>query len=76
LLPSRLKTLTGCCGVALPVQALCCLGVAAGARQHLHIKQLDRGFDEAAMGKNLVEWSAAWLRLAYRRIFPSPVLGG
>jgi hypothetical protein len=35
-----------------------CLGAAAGLLQHVQIKQRDRGFDEAAMGEDLVVPSA------------------
>ncbi|MHB1938817.1 MAG: hypothetical protein ACYCOR_19880 [Acidobacteriaceae bacterium] len=43
------ETLTACGGAPLAVQAFRSLGVSASVRQHVHIKQRDRGYDEAMM---------------------------
>src|SRR5664279_914082 len=43
------ETLTCWGGVPLVVQAFRSLGVPAMVRQHVHIKQRERGYDEATM---------------------------
>ncbi|MHB1700076.1 MAG: hypothetical protein ACYCSN_08030 [Acidobacteriaceae bacterium] len=48
------ETLTGLGGVPLVVQAFRSLGVPARVRQHVHIKQRERGYDEATMVESFV----------------------
>jgi hypothetical protein len=43
------ETLTAWGGIPLVAQAFCSLGAPASVRQHLHIKQRERGYDEATM---------------------------
>ena len=48
------ETLTAWGGVPLVVQAFRSLGVPARVRQHVHIKQRERGYDEATMVERFV----------------------
>lgn len=52
------ETLTAWGGVALVVQAFRSLGLPASIEQHLHIKQRDRGYDEASMVESFVVLNA------------------
>lgn len=48
------ETLTALGGVALLVQAFRSLGLGASVRQHLHVKQRQRGYDEASVVESFV----------------------
>lgn len=52
------ETLTAWSGVALVVQAFRSLGLPASIERHLHIKQRDRGYDEATMVESFVVLNA------------------
>lgn len=52
------ETLTAWGGVALVVQAFRSLGLPASVRQHVHIKERERGYDEAAMVESFVVLNA------------------
>jgi len=52
------ETLTAWGGVPLVVQAFRSLGVPASVRQHVHIKQRERGYDEATMVESFVVLNA------------------
>src|SRR5664279_5920259 len=52
------ETLTALGGVPLVVQAFRSLGVPASVRQHVQIKQRDRGYDEATMVESFVVLNA------------------
>ncbi|MHB1839800.1 MAG: IS1380 family transposase [Acidobacteriaceae bacterium] len=52
------ETLTAWSGVPLVVQAFRSLGVPASVRQHVQIKQRERGFDEATMVESFVVLNA------------------
>ena len=52
------ETLTAWGGVPLVTQAFRSLKVPASVRQHVHIKQRDRGLDEAAMIESFVVLNA------------------
>ena len=52
------ETLTARGGVTLVAQAFRSLKVLASVRQHVHIKQRDRGLDEAAMIESFVVLNA------------------
>ncbi len=52
------ETLTAWGGVPLAVQAFRSLGVPARVRQHVHIKQRERGYDEATMVESFVVLNA------------------
>ncbi len=52
------ETLTAWGGVPLVVQALRSLGVPSSVRQHVHIKQRERGYDEATMVESFVVLNA------------------
>jgi DDE family transposase len=52
------ETLTAWGGVPLVVQALRSLGVPASVQRHVHIKQRERGYDEATMVESFVVLNA------------------
>ena len=52
------ETLTAWGGVPLVVQAFRSLGVPSSVRQHVHIKQRERGYDEATMVESFVVLNA------------------
>ena len=52
------ETLTAWGGVPLVVQAFRSLGVPASVRQHVAIKQRERGYDEATMVESFVVLNA------------------
>ncbi len=52
------ETLAAWGGLPLVVQAFCSLGVPASVREHVQIKQRDRGYDEAAMVESFVVLNA------------------
>ena len=52
------ETLTAWGGVPLVVQAFRSLGIPARVRQHIHIRQRERGYDEATMVESFVVLNA------------------
>jgi len=52
------ETLTAWSGVALVVQAFRSLGLPASIERHLHLKQRDRGYDEATVVESFVVLNA------------------
>jgi hypothetical protein len=53
------ETITAWGGVPLLARAIRSLGVSAGVRRHLRIKQRDRGFDEATYGESFLVLNGA-----------------
>ena len=52
------ETLTAWGGIPLAVQALRSLGVPASVQRHIHVKQRERGYDEATMVESFVVLNA------------------
>ena len=52
------ETLTAWGGIPLAVQAFRSLGVPASVRRHIHVKQRERGYDEATMVESFVVLNA------------------